>query len=202
MNKSIEEIWSEGFDNNNFSIPPVIVNLYDKKSILTIDKLKAASKKDNWSIIPMALIVLIFFIIKSKVIFGLYFATLMMSLFFLNRKRLQFLNTINTDQSCFEYLSKIQKMIKDNVKFYTRLLGIGFPFLASIGYCLFILGTDQKDHLLETYSINTMITSSIILLMSFSIIGVLSFRLSNYLIYGRLIKKIDEMIEELALLTK
>lgn len=97
MNKSIEEIWSEGFDNNNFSIPPVIVNLYDKKSILTIDKLKAASKKDNWSIIPIAIITLLFFIVKSKVIFGLYLATLMMSLFFLNRKRLQFLNTINTD---------------------------------------------------------------------------------------------------------
>ena len=69
MKKSIEEIWSEGFDNNNFSIPPVIVNLYDKKSILTIDKLKAATKKDNWSIIPMALIVLIFFIIKSNSLF-------------------------------------------------------------------------------------------------------------------------------------
>ena len=202
MKKSIEEIWSDGFDNNNFSIPPVIVNLYDKKSILTIDKLKAASKKDNWSIIPIAIITLLFFIVKSKVIFGLYLATLMMSLFFLNRKRLQFLNTINTDQSCFEYLSKIQKMIKDNVKFYTRLLGIGFPFLAFIGYCLFILGTDQKDHILETYSINTMITSSIMILMSSSIIGVLSFRLSNYLAYGRLIKKIEEMIEELALLTK
>jgi len=125
-----------------------------------------------------------------------------LSLFFLNRKRLQFLNTINTDQSCFEYLSKIQKMIKNNVKFYTRLLGIGFPFLAYIGYRLFILGSDQKDHLLEIYSINTMIISPIILLISFSIIGVLSFRLSNYLIYGRLIKKIDEMIEELAFLTK
>ena len=202
MKKSIEEIWSDGFDNNNFSIPPVIVNLYDKKSILTIDKLKAATKKDNWSIIHIAIITLLFFIVKSKVIFGLYLATLMMSLFFLNRKRLQFLNTINTDQSCFEYLSKIQKMIKDNVKFYTRLLGIGFPFLAFIGYCLFILGTDQKDHILETYSINTMITSSIMILMSSSIIGVLSFRLSNYLVYGRLIKKIEEMIEELALLTK
>ena len=150
----------------------------------------------------MALIVLIFFIIKSKVIFGLYLATLLLSLFFLNRKRLQFLNTINTDQSCFVYLRKIQKMIKNNVKFYTRLVVIGFTFLAYIGYRLFILGSDQKDHLLEIYSINTMIISPIILLISFSIIGVLSFRLSNYLIYGRLIKKIDEMIEELAFLTK
>jgi len=35
-----------------------------------------------------------------------------------------------------------------------------------------------------------------------SFIGIVSFRLSNYLVYGRLIIKIDEMIDELNQLNK
>ena len=82
MDKSIEEIWSEGFQDEKYLIPPVIDDLYNKKSILTVDKLKSVSKKDNWSIIPLSIITLIFFIIKSKLLFGLYISALMLSLFF------------------------------------------------------------------------------------------------------------------------
>jgi hypothetical protein len=202
MDKSIEEIWSNGFQSNKSLIPPVVVDLYNKKSILTVDKLKSTSKKDNWSIIPIAIITLIFFIINSKLILGIYISALMLSMFFLNRKQLEFLNTINTSESCFEYLKKLQKWIKNNVKFYTWLLGIGLPLFAYIGFCIFILESNQYDYILASYSLKKLLTTSIILLTTFSCIGIGSYRLSNYIIYGRLIKKIDEMIDELDLLKK
>jgi len=202
MDKSIEEIWSTGFQNNKYLIPPVIVDLYHKKSILTVDKLKSTSKKDNWSIIPIAIITLIFFIIKSKLILGIYIAALMLSMFFLNRKQLAFLETINTSESCFDYLKKLQKWIKNNVKFYTRLLGIGLPLFAYVGCCIFILESNQYEYILESYSFKKLLTISISILASFSIIGIVSYRVSNYLIYGRLIKKIDEMVDELDFLKK
>ena len=202
MDKSIEEIWSNEFQNNKSLIPPVIVDLYNKKSILTVDKLKSTSKKDNWSIIPVALITLIFFIIISKIILGIYISALMFSMFFLNRKQLEFLETINTSESCFDYLKKLQKWMKNNAKFYTRLLGIGLPIFAYIGCCIFILETNQYEHLLESYSFKKLLIISISILTSFSFIGIVSYRLSNYLIYGRLIKQIDEIINELDLLKK
>jgi hypothetical protein len=202
MDKSIEEIWSNGFQNNKYLIPPVIVDLYNKKSILTVDKLKSNSKKDNWSIIPIAIMALIFFIINSKLILGIYISALMLSMFFLNRKQLEFLDTINTNESCFHYLKKLQKLIKKNVKFYTRLLGIGFPLFAYVGFCIFILESNQYEYILESYSFKKRLITSIIILTSSSFIGIVSYRLSNYLIYGRLIKKIDEMIDELDLLKK
>ena len=202
MDKSIEEIWSEGFQDEKYLIPPVINDLYTKKSILTVDKLKSVSKKDNWSIIPLSIIILIFFIIKSKLLFGLYITTLMLSLFFLNRKKLKFLQTINTSQSCFQYLGKVQEMIKNNVKSTTRLLGIGLPFFGYVGLCIFIFESNMENFILETYSLKQLLIKSIILLISLSVIGIISFRLTNYLVYGRLIKKIDEMINELDLLKK
>jgi hypothetical protein len=202
MDKSIEEIWSEGFQDEKYLIPPVINDLYNKKSILTVDKLQSVSKKDNWSIIPLSIITLIFFIIKSKLLFGLYISALMLSLFFLNRKKLKFLYTINTSQSCFQYLGKLQEMIKNNVKSTTRLLGIGLPFFGYLGLCIFIFESNMENFILETYSSKQLLIKSIIILMSLSVIGIISFRLANYLVYGRLIKKIDEMIDELNLLKK
>ena len=202
MDKSIEKIWSEGFQDEKYLIPPVINDLYNKKSILTVDKLQSVSKKDNWSIIPLSIITLIFFIIKSKLLFGLYISALMLSLFFLNRKKLKFLYTINTSQSCFQYLGKLQEMIKNNVKSTTRLLGFGLPFFGYLGLCIFIFESNMENFILETYSSKQLLIKSIIILMSLSVIGIISFRLSNYLIYGRLITKIDEMIDELGQLKK
>ena len=202
MDKSIEEIWSDGIQDEKFLIPPVIDDLYNKKSILTVDKLKSVSKKDNWSIIPLSIITLIFFIIKSKLLFGLYISALMLSLFFLNRKKLKFLYSINTSQSCFQYLGKLQEMIKNNVKSTTRLLGFGLPFFGYLGLCIFIFESNMENFILETYSSKQLLIKSIIILMSLSVIGIISFRLTNYLVYGRLIKKIDEMIDELNLLKK
>jgi hypothetical protein len=202
MDKSIEELWSKGFQDEKYLIPPVIDDLYTKKSILTVDKLKSVSKKDNWSLIPLSIITLIFFIIKSKLLFGLYVSSLMLSLFFLNRKKLKILNTINTSKSCFQYLGKLQEMIKNNIKFTTRLLGIALPFFGYVGLCIFIFESNMKNFILETYSLKQLLINSVIILMSLSVIGIISFRLTNYLIYGRLITKIDEMIDELDLLKK
>lgn len=202
MDKSIEEIWSKGFQDEKHLIVPEINELYNKKSILTIDKLKSVSKKDNWSIIPLSIIILIFFIIKSKLLFGLYISALMLSLFFLNRKKLKFLNTINTSQSCYKYLGKLQEMIKNNVRFTTRLLGIGLPFFGYVGLCIFIFESNMENFILDTYSSKKLLIKSIMILVSLSVIGIFSFRLSNYLVYGRLITKIDEMIDELDQLKK
>jgi len=202
MDKSIEEVWSKGFEDEKYLIPPVIDDLYTKKSILTVDKLKSVSKKDNWSIIPLSIITLIFFVIESKLLFGFYISALMLSLFFLNRKKLKFLNTINTTQSCFQYLCKLQEMIKNNVRFTTRLLGIGLPFFGYVGLCIFIFESNMENFIFDTYSSKQLLIKSIIILVSLSFIGIISFRLSNYLVYGRLIKKIDEMIDELNQLKK
>lgn len=44
MDNSIEAIWRNAPQNNKYLIPPVIVDLYNKKSILTVDKLKSTLK--------------------------------------------------------------------------------------------------------------------------------------------------------------
>ena len=93
-------------------------------------------------------------------------------------------------------------MIKNNMKFTTRLLGVGLPFFGYVGLCIFIFESNRGNFILETYSSKQLLIKSVIILMYLSVIGIISFRLTNYLVYGRLIKKIDEMINELDLLKK
>jgi len=88
------------------------------------------------------------------------------------------------------------------VKFTTRLLGIGLPFFGYVGLCIFIFESNMENFIFDTYSSKQLLIKSIIILVSLSFIGIISFRLSNYLVYGRLIKKIDEMIDELNQLMK
>ena len=88
------------------------------------------------------------------------------------------------------------------MKFTTRLLGIGLPFFGYVGLCIFIFESNMENFIFDTYSSKQLLIKSIIILVSLSFIGIISFRLSNYLVYGRLIKKIDEMIDELNQLKK
>jgi tetrahydromethanopterin S-methyltransferase subunit C len=88
------------------------------------------------------------------------------------------------------------------MKFTTFLLGIGLPFFGYVGLCIFIFESNMENFILETYSSKQLLIKSIIILISLLVIGIISFRLTNYLVYGRLIKKIDEMIDELNLLKK
>lgn len=88
-------------------------------------------------------------------------------------------------------------MIKNNVRFTTRLLGIGLPFFGYVGICIFIFESNMENFIFDMYSSKQLLIKSIIILVSLSFIGIISLRLSNYLVYGRLIKKIDEMIDEL-----
>ena len=60
----------------------------------------------------------------------------------------------------------------------------------------------MENFILDTYSSKQLLIKSIMILVSLSVIGIVSFRLSNYLVYGRLITKIDEMIDELGQLKK
>ena len=93
-------------------------------------------------------------------------------------------------------------MIKNNVRFTTRLLGIGLPFFGYVGLCIFIFESNMENFILDTYSSKQLLIQSIMILGCLSVIGIVTFRLSNYLVYGRLITKIDEMIDELDQLKK
>ena len=201
MENSIETIWTKGFLKEEALAAPRINNLYQKKSKLLIEKLKRTYKTDNRSIIPLAIISVVGFSLFGHVILGLYVMALMLGMFFLNKKKLASLERISINTTSFEYLLEYRKMFFQLKIFYTRLLGFGLPISGMIGYALFFWNSPLLEAFLQlelVYIVGILLGFSVVL----SALGILAYRISLNLIYGKFIRKLEDMIEDMNELRK
>ena len=196
MEKSIENIWTKGFLKEEKLAVPRINNLYQRKSRLLIEELKRTYRVDNRSIIPLTLIFVVGFSIAGHVLLGLYFMILMLTMFFLNKKKLKSLEEININTTTYDYLIKYRKMFFQLKKFYTRLLGFGLPIAGIIGYYLFFRNAPVLEKILQ---LKALYIVAIVLALSgiLATIGILSYLLSVRLIYGKFIRRLDDMIADM-----
>jgi len=196
MENSIETIWTKGFLKEEMLAAPQINNLYQKKSKLLIEKLKRTYRTDNRSIIPLAILSIIGFSVVGQWILGIYVMVLMLGMFLLNKKKLASLERISIDTTSYEYLLKYHEMFLQLKRFYTGLLGFGLPIAAIIGYIIFFWNSPLLHDFLQLkviYIIGILLGLSLVL----SALGVLAYRLSLKLVYGRFIQKLEEMIADM-----
>ena len=86
MEKSIEQMWNNGFLKNEKLLAPKLNDLYNQKSQLVIDKLKRTYTIDNKSMIPLAALVFGISAFFGYYLLGIYLMLITLVLFFLNRK--------------------------------------------------------------------------------------------------------------------
>ena len=141
MEKSIEKIWNDSFMNTNELLIPKINNLYNQKSKFLLEKIKKTYTTDNKSLIPIAIIFCIGFSLFGHIILGIYGMTLMIALYFKNKKMLNSLEGINIYTNSYEYLITYRDRIKRITTSSTKLLGFGFPITFIPGYWLFFRET-------------------------------------------------------------
>lgn len=201
MERSIENIWKEGFESNKSFKLPLVKDLYTRKSKLIIDNIKSTSKWDNISLIPIAIILFGLFTYLDKLLLGIYVGALILSLFFLNKKMLKRIDQFNPNSNTYEYLINYYSQLKAIQKFYTKLLAIGPPILIIPAYWMYFQGTPVMSGFmgLEIY-IQILLVAAIAILLSG--LGVLSYKLSTHLVYGKLITRIEEIINDMEELMK
>lgn len=196
MERSIENIWKEGFEAEGNISAPVVSDLYHKKSKLLIDKFRTASKKDNISIIPIAIMLLLGLIFLGKVYLGIYVSILLFSMFFLNKRNLVKLNQISLSSSTYQYLKDYQLRLKEMQKFYIGLLGIGLPILVIPAYLMFFSGAPAMAAF-KDLDLVVQITGILVVALVLSGMGILSYRLSTHLIYTKLLTRLDDIIADM-----
>ena len=201
MERSIENIWKEGFESNKSFKLPLVKDLYTRKSKLIIDNIKSTSKWDNISLIPIAIILFGLFTYLDKLLLGIYVGALILSLFFLNKKMLKRIDQFNPNSNTYEYLINYYSQLKAIQKFYIKLLAIGPPILIIPAYWMYFQGTPVMSGFmgLEIY-IQILIVAAIAILLSG--LGVLSYKLSTHLVYDKLITRIEEIINDMEELMK
>ncbi|SDR71922.1 hypothetical protein SAMN04487764_0404 [Gillisia sp. Hel1_33_143] len=201
MERSIENIWKEGFESDKSLKSPLVKDLYTKKSKLIIDKIKSASKWDNLSLIPMALVLFGLFVFLGKMLLGFYLGALLILLFFLNKKMLKKVDGFNSSANTYLYLINYDTQLKAIQRFYTKLLAIGLPILIIPAYWLYFQGTPLISGFMGAdMSFQILIVVAIALLLSG--LGVLSYKLSTHVVYGKLIKRIEAIIHDMEELEK
>ncbi|SFN26966.1 hypothetical protein [Salegentibacter flavus] len=201
MERSIENIWKKGFEAEKGLSAPVVSNLYKRKSGLVIQQINSTSKKDNLSLLLIAVILLAIFAFIGKVILGIYVAVLIIALFFLNKKMLKGLETLDIRDNTYSYLLNYRIQLKRIMRFTTLLIGLGLPLVTIPAYWMFFQGTKmltkfrQLDLALEILLI-------LGLAVFLSVLGILCYRLATKIVYGRLLARLESTIEDMEDLMK
>ncbi|MDT0293448.1 hypothetical protein ACFQ3R_12720 [Mesonia ostreae] len=201
MEKSIENIWKEGFEAETKLSAPAIANFYDKKSKLITQKINKRTKKDNLSLLPVALIISAILVFMGEFFLAIYNAVLIVALFFANKKMLRDLNSINIQDNTYYYLLNYKKQVKKIIKSSTLIAGLGFPMVIIPAYWVFFQDTKVMIKLQEMDSILAMMLVAGLALF-FSIVAISGYKLSNKMMYGNLLERLESTIEDMEELMK
>jgi len=213
MEKSIENIWKEGFLKSDALIAPKINNLYNQKSIHIIDKFKRMFRINLIAIVAFSFIFLIVSYFVGIPLMGAIFFVTMMVVVIINRSLLNGLNSIDKGENSYQYLLAFnqwtKKQVAINKKMSTYLypvifmsIVIGFWFKDANGM---FLGQRIVNKLLMTLPDIYLIFGIPLLgfVVVFLILGLLAFfggRIYLWdvnIVYGRIFKKLDDLLADL-----
>jgi hypothetical protein len=213
MDKSIETIWKDGFLNNNALVAPKLNNLYNQKSKHIIDKFKKMFKMN-----------LILIVLGSFVILGASFSVglpymgvpmffAMNALVLVNKKLLNTLTLIDKGENSYDYLMAFDAWLKFQVKTNRRFARIFYPFIflsLVTGFWMkksgdLRMGDQLVNKLILTfpdlYLINGVPLIGIIVVLIISgilvLVGGRIYEWDLKLVYGRVFKKLDEIIADI-----
>ena len=124
MDKSIEQIWKNGFLNEDLLIPKV-KSLYNQKSISMVENIINKFKKQIILLIPLGILVFIFNIIldnENAIFWGSISAIPCFGLFLLGKKQLKELKKIDYKSNSYDYLVSIKEHINQIRSFNKKLI--------------------------------------------------------------------------------
>ena len=213
MEKSIENIWKEGFLESDALVAPKVNNLYNQKSIHIIDKFKRMFRINLIAIVAFSFIFLIIsFLLGIPLMGSIFFVTLTV-LVIINKRLLNGLEKIDKGVSSYQYLKAFNEWIQKQVTINKRMSRFLYPiFFMSIVIGFWFndaegmpLGERLVEEVLygfpDIYLIQGIPLIAIIVILL--IVGLLAFfggRIYIWdlnLIYGRVFKKLKELMVDI-----
>jgi hypothetical protein len=141
MEKSIEEIWKEGFLKSDALVAPKINTLYNQKSIHVIDKFKRMFKINLMAIVAFSFIFLIVSYFVGIPITGAIFFVTLAVLVIINKRLLNGLEKIDKGVSSYQYLKAFNEWIQQQVAINKRISTFLYPII----FLSMIIGFWYKD---------------------------------------------------------
>jgi len=197
MEKSINDLWTKGFENSNELTTPKTMSFYNQKSKLLLEKIKKTYQTDNKSLIPIAILFAIGFSIAGHILLGIYGMLIIISLFFFNRKLLINLENVHITANNYDYLIAYKKSIHKVISATYKLVGFGLPTVLLIGFWLYFRNTNSYLGFVNEFS-SLKLTLLFLIVGSFiSLAGIAIYKIANNTLYGKHLKELDSIIVDL-----
>lgn len=213
MEKSIEKIWKEGFLKSDTLVAPKVNNLYNQKSIHIIDKFKRMFQINLIAIVAFSFAFLIVSFIIGIPITGVIFFITLSVVVYINKMLLNDLEKLDLGISSYKYLKAFNQWINKQVSINKKISRFLYPII----FVSLILGFWFKDA--EGMPLGERLVSEILIgfpgiylifgvpvigvIIAIFIIGLLAFfggRIYKWdlnIVYGRLFKKLEELMTDI-----
>ena len=213
MEKSIEIIWKEGFLKSDALIAPKVNDLYNQKSKHVIDKFKRVFKINLIAIVIFAFAMLAVTTFNGLPVIGISWFLILIGLVVVNKKLTSSLEKIDYHKNSYEYLMSFNKWLQEQLAINRTMARIYYPlfFLSIVIGFWFVdaegvsLGERLVGEVLygfpDIYLVNGVPLIGIVLVLiiagMLALFGGSIYNMDVRIIYGRMFKKIEELITDL-----
>ena len=218
MEKSIENIWKEGFLKSDALVAPKINNLYNQKSIHIIDKFKRMFKINLIAIVAFSFVFLIVSFFVGIPLTGVIFFVTLTVVVIINKKLLNGLEEIDKGVSSYQYLKSFNQWIKKQVSINKKMSTFLYPIIfvsMIIGFWFkdaegIPLGKRLVNEVLigfpDIYLIQGIpLIAIIVIILIMALLAFFGGRIYQWdlnLVYGRVFKKLEDLMEDIEELKK
>lgn len=196
MKKSIEAIWKDGFLSSDALLVPKLNNLYDQKSKLTIDKFNRRFKINLRAIVVGSIIVLaVSFLIRIPVM-GILLFFIANAIVIINRKLQKELPEIDVQTNSYEYITAFDYWLKKQLAINSKLARIYYPLI----FLSVVLGLwfSSEFQNMTAHAISIFWLFGILIIAGIlSYFGGVIYKWDVNMVYGDILKKLDEIIADM-----
>ncbi len=196
MEKSIESIWSEGFMKADSLKAPKVIDLYNRKSELVVDRLLRTMKLDLYSIIPVGIGMGIWIYFENNLLLAILTTIALTVTFGLSLWQYRKFKKIDTSSDSYQYLLTFYSTLKIVLNFFTKFFALAYPVVALPIYYTMVQQDDWMQSLMNN-PLPKLILYGWIAFVVVGLSGVIGYRLVVYLVYGRMINKLKEIIQDM-----
>lgn len=212
MEKSIEQIWKDGFINEKSLSIPKLNNLYNQKSIHLIDRFKSRFKINYYYIIFLAFFMLAMGVAVQAPITGSMLFLLLLPLVFISKRNNETLLKVEYSDNSYEYVKTFDNYLKEKM----QGLGVYYQIFYPAFVTIMIFGCLESawgDKIINNVMNNPntifwneipIVWASIIsaLILLAAIFAKPLYKFDIKLGYGSIMQKLDELVKEMEDLRK
>ncbi|HAA17194.1 MAG TPA: hypothetical protein DCE41_37965 [Cytophagales bacterium] len=204
MEKSIEDLWKEGFKNpEKLATPKVDEDFYRQKSMLITEGMRKTQKWDTYLALPLAVVFQVAFAHYYTWWLGTYTAALMLLLFFAGYRHIKKQKPLAVGGDVYHYLIQYRNKLKRFIRRWTVYMAIGTPvFVLPTYYFFFFEWSDKGPKILEKLGPTSFAFFVVGVAILLSVFGTIAYRLSVLALYGGKLRKLNQAIADMEGLAK